>query len=107
MMAKKNKNDYWSPFLEEVVSKITPEEQARTDAQMGVSAKIYDAMKEKGWTQTQLAEALGKQVSVISKWLSGTHNFTIDTLTDIEGVLKIRLLDLEGPAKKGKYKKAD
>lgn len=107
MMAKKNKNDYWSPFLEEVLNKITPEEQARTDARMGLAAKIYDAMKEKGWTQTQLAEALGKQVSVISKWLSGTHNFTIDTLTDIEGVLKIRLLDLGGPAKKGKVKKAD
>lgn len=107
MMAKKNKNDYSSPLLEELVNRITPEEQARTDAQMAVSAKIYSALKAKGWTQTDLARALGKQVSVISKWLSGTHNFTIDTLTDIEGVLRIRLLDLENHSKRGKYKKAD
>lgn len=33
--------------------------------------------------------------SLVSKWLSGTHNFTIDTLTDIQRVLGIRLLDVE------------
>jgi len=106
-MVKKNKNDYSSPLLESLVNKITPEEHARTGARMILSAKIYDAMKEKGWTQTQLAQALGKQVSVISKWLSGTHNFTIDTLIDIERVLKIRLLDLENTVKAKKSKKGD
>lgn len=96
-MAKKN--DYSSPLLEHLVKKITPEEQARTGTRMKLSAKIYSALKEKEWTQTQLANALNKQVSVISKWLSGTHNFTIDTLTDIEGILRIRLLDLEDSIK--------
>lgn len=88
------KHDYTSPLLESLVSKITPEEQARTDARMKLAARIYKALKEKEWTQVQLAHALNKQVSVISKWLSGTHNFTIDTLTDIEGVLPVHLLDL-------------
>ncbi|MRG44967.1 helix-turn-helix domain-containing protein [Chitinophaga sp. SYP-B3965] len=100
-MAKKN--DYTSPLLESLLKNITPEEQARTDARMQMSARIYAALKEKGWTQTQLASALNKQVSVISRWLSGTHNFTIDTLTDIEGVLKVRLLDLENSIKVKKH----
>lgn len=88
------KHDYSSPLLESLVNKITPEEQARTDARMKLAAKIYKALKEKEWTQTQLAQALNKQVSVISKWLSGTHNFTVDTLIDIEGILQVHLLDL-------------
>jgi ribosome-binding protein aMBF1 (putative translation factor) len=40
----------------------------------------------------QLAEALEQNPSVITKWLSGTHNFTSDTLSDIEEVLGISLL---------------
>jgi hypothetical protein len=32
--------------------------------------------------------------STISKWLSGTHNFTIDTLYDIEYMLGIELVNV-------------
>lgn len=100
-------NDYSSPLLEKLVNSITPEEQARTDARMKLSAKIYRALQQKGWTQTQLATALNKQVSVVSKWLSGTHNFTIDTLTDIEGILHVHLLNLEDSENEGHYENAD
>lgn len=92
MKRKTDTNDYSGAFLEKLVQAITPEEQARTDARMKLAARIYKGLQAKQWTQTQLAEALHKQVSVVSKWLSGTHNFTIDTLTDIERVLHIKLL---------------
>jgi len=31
---------------------------------------------------------MGKKESEISKWLSGTHNFTIETIAKIQGELK-------------------
>jgi hypothetical protein len=36
-------------------------------------------------------------VSLISLWLSGTHNFTVETLVDIQQTLGISLLNVESP----------
>ena len=66
---------------------------ARTRNKMMVAARIADALKAKGITQKQMAAQMGKTESEISEWLSGDRNFTIDTLTDIEGFLNIQLLD--------------
>ena len=59
---------------------------------MSIAANIDDALKAKGISQKDLASRLGKQPSVVSKWLSGTHNFTCDTLMDIQSVLEIELI---------------
>lgn len=37
--------------------------------------------------QKDLAMRLGKKEPEISKWMRGTHNFTIDTLVSIEEAL--------------------
>lgn len=58
---------------------------------MMLAAKIADGIKAKGWNNSDLARELDQHNSVISKWLSGTHNFTADTLFDIESVLGIDL----------------
>ncbi len=81
--------------IDELLSTITPEEQAKTDAKMLLAAKIADAMKAKGWNNKDLLKAVGKKnPSEITKWLSGTHNFTVDTLIDLENVLDVKLLNL-------------
>lgn len=80
-------------LLDELLEGITPEEQEKKDKKMILSTKIANAIKAKGLKKSEFAEILGKQPSEISKWLSGTHNFTIDTLMDIERVLSIQLLD--------------
>ena len=37
--------------------------------------------------QKNLAKLLGEKESEINKWMTGTHNFTIKTLSKIESVL--------------------
>lgn len=84
-----------SPFLERTLARITPKMQHRTDNRMMMAARIADAMEEKGISQIQLAKQLGKPHSMITLWLSGTQNFTIDTLSDIESALGTNLLHLD------------
>ena len=61
---------------------------------MQIAVNLDESLKAKGWKQTQLAEALGVDRSLITKWLSGTHNFTIDTLVQLSVILDITLADL-------------
>lgn len=84
-----------SPILDAFLALGTPEEQARVDTRMMLAAKIYDAIEAKGLSLNQFAEILEKRPSVIKQWLSGGHNFTVDTLTDIQRVLGVRLLVVE------------
>lgn len=57
------------------------------DNAMYITAYIKEQLKAKGWMQKDLAEAMGKKEAEISKWLSGTHNFTLRTLTHIQVVI--------------------
>jgi transcriptional regulator with XRE-family HTH domain len=79
-------------LINELLTEVTPKERQRVRDRMMLAARIDDALAEKGWTQKQLATALGKSPSEISKWLSGTHNFTTDTLSDLSCVLDVKLL---------------
>ncbi|KUK57049.1 MAG: Uncharacterized protein XD81_1742 [Bacteroidetes bacterium 38_7] len=81
--------------LEKILEEITPEQQARTDVKMLLAARIADAMEAKGWNNKMLMEALGKKnPSEITRWLSGTHNFTVDTLADLGRVLERDFINL-------------
>lgn len=87
------KNDQGA--LEKLLQEITPQEQAKTDAKMQLAAKIADAMAAKGWNNKVLMEMVGKKSpSEITRWLSGTHNFTVDTLIDLGRALGTDFLSL-------------
>lgn len=84
---------YSSKLIEDILNTITPAEQAKVDKKMLLAVKIAEGMKSKNWKPKDLLAALGKDTpSLVTKWLSGTHNFTTDTLMDLEQVLNIRLL---------------
>jgi transcriptional regulator with XRE-family HTH domain len=95
MNNQKGARAYTSKTIASALSKVSPEEQKRTENKMLLAAKIDDGRKTKGWSQTEFAEQMGKQPSEISKWLSGTHNFTSDTLWDIEEKLGIELISVK------------
>lgn len=95
MNTKKQNRD----ILSDILSEITPEEQVRTNKRMLLAARIDDARQQKGWSKKEFAERMGQQPSVISKWLSGTHNFTTETLFELEEKLGMKFLQVE-PEKK-------
>ncbi|MEZ4942834.1 MAG: helix-turn-helix transcriptional regulator [Saprospiraceae bacterium] len=74
------KNSLARQILEE-----TPAETRQFVKRYGeLVVRIYELLQEKGWTQKDLAEKLGKSPSEISKWLSGEHNLTLRSLAKLE-----------------------
>lgn len=88
---KTTKND---AFWDELTSQTDEKEYARISRKMEIASFLYNTLKAKGISQKQFAERMGKKPSEISKWLSGTHNFTLETLSDIEQVLGIRVFNV-------------
>ena len=66
--------------LRELLGDISPEERAEARLSFQISNRLDFLMKEKGLSKKQLADAIGKRPSEITRWLSGEHNFTISTL---------------------------
>lgn len=88
--------NYTSDLVNNLLGHISSAEQDQVDHKMKMAAKIHAGLKAKGWKSLDLARELHlKSPSLVSKWLSGTHNFTMDTLVDIQRVLGIRLLDAD------------
>lgn len=73
---------------------VSPEVRRRIDLTFLIVDRIHSILEEKGLKQKDLASMLGKKESEISKWMRGTHNFTIDTITSIENALGTPILQI-------------
>lgn len=62
-----------------------------------VASKISDALADKRISKGMFAAMMNVQPSIVTRWLSGKHNFTLETLFAIEEVLQTRLIDIEVP----------
>ena len=99
MNMNRNAEVYSSDIIDQVIEETSNEDANKIRYRMILAAKIDDGIKAKGWRKLDLANKLNKKPSVITKWISGTHNFTIDTLWDIEKLLEINLIRLDEPKK--------
>lgn len=81
-----------SKIFEEALAQVTPENDAFVRMSIQTAKRIQELMDENGMSQTDLANALGKSPSEISKWLSGLHNFTMKSLAKLEVVLGAPLM---------------
>jgi ribosome-binding protein aMBF1 (putative translation factor) len=84
--------EYFSQEIEEIKGMITSERREQSKKRMLLAARIADKIRERGLSNQEFAFMIGKKPSEISKWLSGTHNFTTETLWEIERVLNIQLV---------------
>lgn len=73
-------------------NRTKPETRRYVQKNLAVVAEVSRLMKEKGWTQKELAKKMGKTESEISKWLSGLHNLTLKSIAKLETVLEADLL---------------
>ena len=75
-----------------------PEIEKYIETNLVITEKVHKAMERKGWKTEDLAVALGKSPSEVSKWLSGMHNFTLRNIVKMEVALGIHIDGLENTA---------
>lgn len=97
MMNKKTARKYTSPVINQLLGEITPVEKLQTNTKMTLAARLDDLITARGWGKSEFAEKINKNPSEITKWLSGTQNFTIDTLAEIGVVLNMPVSELFAP----------
>jgi len=87
-----------NPRFEERRKTIPKEIDVFINRSFDIVDRIHEILDLKKLTQKDLAKLLEKKESEVSKWMTGTHNFTLKTLTKIETVLGypiIKVINIE------------
>ena len=74
-------------LFKETLASIPQNVEKQVDWSFAIADKIAARLKELGLSQKDFALMVGKTQAEVSRWLSGTHNFTIRTLAKISTVL--------------------
>ena len=74
-------------LFRETIASIPQDVEKQVDWSFAIADKIAARLKELGLSQKDFALMVGKTQAEVSRWLSGTHNFTIRTLAKISTVL--------------------
>ena len=80
--------------MEERRKHVNPETRERVSLSFQIVDRIHEILIARGLRQKDLAILLGKSEAEISKWMRGTHNFTIDTVVSIEEALHAPVLQV-------------
>lgn len=84
---KKPKEIELSPLFDKIVNETPKDSKIYVSKSLHIASQILAIMERKKILQKNLAERLGKSEAEISKWLCGSHNFTIRTISKIEAEL--------------------
>ena len=86
---------YIDPLFQEMLNQVPKEKRRESELSYGIARRIYEVLQRKGWSQADLARVTGKREAVVSRWMSGTHNFTIQTLSEIETAMGEEILSVK------------
>jgi len=81
-------------LFQECLAAIPEERKAEFDLSFAIADRIDEILKRKGMTQRDLAQRLGKRESEVSKWLTGRHNFTTNTIARITLALDAPIINV-------------
>lgn len=81
-------------LFRDCLAAVPAEQKAEFDLSFGIAERLSEILKSKGLTQKDLARKLNKRESEISKWLTGRHNFTTQTIARIQTALGCNLINI-------------
>lgn len=94
MEYEKRARKYRCEMTQKLLGEIDPVSMEQTKSRMVIAMLISDGIINKKLTKIEFAKQAKVEPSVVTRWLSGTHNFTINTLVEIELLLNIKLLNV-------------
>ena len=86
---------YIDPEFKESLEQVRPIVRKEVGYSFDIAKRINDILERKRWSQADLARATGKKTPLVCRWLSGTHNFTIRTIAEIEAALGEELISVK------------
>ena len=70
---------------------LSPQEKRTQKIMVSISIMISDERKRRGMTQKELADCLGVNQAMVSRWESGQYNFSIQKVVEIFDKLDLKL----------------
>jgi transcriptional regulator with XRE-family HTH domain len=92
---KKITADQPSNWLEEAAKKVA-NKGARKNARK-VALRVLQLLRERGISQTELAEKMGVSRQQVTKIVKGQENFTFETIDKLEKALQVTLMTIGAP----------
>ena len=81
-------------LFDECLATVQNDVKMELDMSFALADKIDMILREKNISQKQLAEKIGETEAEVSRWLGGTHNFTLRTIAKISDTLGVKLLTI-------------
>lgn len=81
-------------LFDECLASVSNDVKMELDMSFALADKIDMILREKNISQKQLAEKIGETEAEVSRWLGGTHNFTLRTIAKISDALGVKLLTI-------------
>ncbi|MDD6891344.1 MAG: helix-turn-helix transcriptional regulator [Bacteroidales bacterium] len=81
-------------MFRQCLAAVPEEQKAGFELSFGRADRISEVLKARNLTQKDLARQLHQRESEISKWLTGRHNFTVQTIAKIEAALGCKLIHI-------------
>lgn len=79
-------------LFDEQLAQVPNDVRMELDMSFALADKIDAVLKEKNISQKELAKRMGKTEAEVSRWLGGTHNFTLRTIAKISNALGSNLI---------------
>lgn len=92
---KKITSDRPSNWLEEAAKKVA-NKGSRKNARK-VALRVLQILRERGISQTELAERMGVSRQQVTKIVKGQENFTFETIDKLERALEVTLMTIGAP----------
>ena len=81
--------------FQEALKEIPEDVKKEVDWSFAIADKIEKNLNERNLTHKEWAARIGKTEAEVSRWVSGTHNFTLRTLSKISVALGEDLIKVE------------
>ena len=87
-------SDKTSTLFQQALSEVPNDLKIQIDLSFAIADKIAGILEERGMSQKDFARLVGKTETEVSRWLGGTHNFTLKTIAKISSVLGCNLISV-------------
>ncbi|MCM1042233.1 MAG: helix-turn-helix transcriptional regulator [Bacteroides sp.] len=81
-------------LFDECLKTVPDDIKLELNMSFAIADKIDEILKQKKLNQKQFAKTMGKSEAEVSRWLGGTHNFTLRTIAKISDKLGVNLLNI-------------